>query len=111
MKEIRPWGFYRIIEENENYKIKYIYVAPGQRLSLQRHKYRAESWVIIHGRSFITIDDSTFIIRERESVSIEKGQLHRIEAPADDYIEFIEIQTGTYFGEDDIERIEDDYGR
>ena len=111
MKETRPWGFYRTIEETDEYKVKYIYVSPGKRLSLQKHEHRAETWAIIHGRPIVTVDDSTFTMRERESVSIEKGQLHRIEAPADDYVEFIEVQTGTYFGEDDIVRVEDDYGR
>jgi mannose-6-phosphate isomerase-like protein (cupin superfamily) len=111
MKETRPWGFYRTIEETEEYKVKYIYVEAGKRLSLQKHEFRSESWVIISGNPMVTVDDQTFSMRPRESISIGMGQLHRIEAPEDSPVEFVEVQTGKYFGEDDIVRVEDDFGR
>ena len=110
IKETRPWGFYRVIEESFDYKVKYICVSPNQKLSYQKHAQRAEHWFIVSGKALVTINGVEFDLIAGESVSIEIGSLHRIEA-VDDIVEFIEIQTGTYFGEDDIIRVEDDYGR
>jgi len=110
MKENRPWGFFRTIEESDIYKVKYIYVDPNQKLSYQSHTKRAEHWYIIAGMANVTIDDFTFPVGTGDTVDVEIGQKHRIEA-LDNALEFIEIQTGTYFGEDDVTRYEDDYGR
>jgi mannose-6-phosphate isomerase-like protein (cupin superfamily) len=108
--EQRPWGYYKVIEESENYKIKLIHVEPGQKLSYQRHKFRNEHWVILSGYSHITIDGIKRTYGPGSTITIPEGTLHRIEALSYP-VEFIEVQTGTYFGEDDIERLEDDYGR
>ena len=110
MKENRPWGFYRVIEDSDNYKIKYIYVDSNKRLSLQKHSQREEHWTIISGFSHITIENIKRTYGPGDSIFIPKGSLHRIEALGHP-VEFIEVQTGTYFGEDDIIRVEDDYGR
>jgi mannose-6-phosphate isomerase-like protein (cupin superfamily) len=110
MIEERPWGFYKVLEDTETYKVKYIKVMPGQRLSYQKHEHRAEHWTIISGYPSITVDGSNHVLFAGNSIDIPAGTLHRI-AATDVPVEFIEIQTGTYFGEDDIQRIEDDYGR
>lgn len=110
MKEVRPWGYYQILNNTDNHKTKYLYVEAENRLSYQKHKYRSEHWFIISGTPLITIDGYSKIFYPGESVDIQAGSLHRI-AAANSAVEFIEVQTGTYFGEDDIERIEDDYER
>ena len=107
----RPWGYYKILADNDRYKNKEIVVFPQKRLSLQRHQRRSEHWYIIDGRAEITIDDKTFVLAPGQSVDIPKGALHRIANPGSENVRFIEVQTGDYFGEDDIERIEDDFGR
>lgn len=106
----RPWGYYEILNEKENHKTKYIYVEPNQKLSYQRHKFRNEHWFIVSGNPIVIINDKQQILHAGSYLSIASGTLHRIQAQYDP-VEFIEVQTGTYFGEDDIERIEDDYGR
>lgn len=110
MKEGRPWGFYQILSEEDAYKTKLIHVDADKRLSYQKHKYRSEHWFILSGTPLITINGYSKRFYPGDSVDIEAGVLHRITA-AKDPVEFIEVQTGTYFGEDDIERIEDDFGR
>lgn len=110
MKEVRPWGFYRTLEESDNYKVKYIWVDPNQKLSYQRHKHRAEHWMIISGNPVVILNGLELNLKPGASLNIAKGSLHRIMA-GDEPVEFIEVQTGDYFGEDDIERLEDDYGR
>jgi len=110
MKDIRPWGYYIILGEGDNYKSKIIHVNAGHKLSYQKHKFRSEHWFIISGSPSVTINGEKRIMTEGQSIDIKAGDLHRIEA-LDTPVEFIEVQTGTYFGEDDIERIEDDYGR
>lgn len=110
MREDRPWGYYETLSESSNYKIKHIYVKPNQRLSYQNHSKRAEHWFILSGLAEITIDDYTFKSGTGDTIDIEIGQKHRI-AALNNPVEFIEIQTGTYFGEDDIIRYEDDYDR
>lgn len=110
MKESRPWGYYKILGESDISKTKYIHVLPNQKLSYQKHKFRSEHWFILSGNPLVTINDEVKILSPGSSIDIKCGDLHRIQAQ-DSAVEFIEVQTGTYFGEDDIVRIEDDYGR
>lgn len=109
-KETRPWGYYEILSESHNHKTKYIYVEAGQRLSYQRHEKRHEHWFIVSGSPYVTINGQKRLMSAGHSIDFKAGDLHRIESQASP-VEFIEVQTGTYFGEDDIERVEDDYGR
>ena len=108
---VRPWGRYFILDESDVHKVKRIEVLPGKRLSYQRHKFRAEHWLIVKGEGLFTLDGMLHRVSAGDSVDIEVGQLHRIENDSSDPLIFIEVQTGTYFGEDDIERVEDDFGR
>lgn len=110
-KSQRPWGRYEVLQESVNYKVKSIHVNPGQRLSYQRHQKRAEHWFIVSGVASVVLDGKTFTRNAGETVDIEIGQLHRIGNAGSDELVFIEVQSGTYFGEDDIERVEDDYLR
>ena len=107
----RPWGRYYVIEDNDNYKIKRIEVNPKSRLSYQYHMQRSESWTIIKGQGIVTIDGVEQKVSSGESIKINKEAKHRILNSGDTPLVFIEVQTGTYFGEDDIVRIEDDYNR
>ena len=107
----RPWGRYEILAEGDSYKVKTIWVNPGKRLSYQRHEKRAEHWFIVQGKARITLNGDNFEMGAGDSIDIEIGDLHRIENIGKEDVVFIEVQTGTYFGEDDIERIEDDFGR
>lgn len=107
----RPWGQYRVICEGEGFKVKIISVNPHQRLSLQSHTQRAEHWVVIRGEAMITCDEETFRLGWHESSHIPSGAVHRIENPASQQLEIIEVQTGTYVGEDDIVRYDDMYNR
>jgi mannose-6-phosphate isomerase len=107
----RPWGRYDILQESSVHKVKCIYVNPGARLSYQRHQKRAEHWFIVSGIATVVLDGQTFTKQPGETVDVEIGQLHRIGNAGEKELVFIEIQTGTYFGEDDIERIEDDFAR
>ena len=109
--EERPWGRFFIIDEQSTYKLKRIEVDPGKRLSYQYHKKRSEVWVIINGKGTITLNDKVKENSKGETILIPKGMKHRIENNTKDKVVFIEIQTGSYFGEDDIVRLEDDYGR
>jgi mannose-6-phosphate isomerase-like protein (cupin superfamily) len=109
--EQRPWGSFTILEEKENYKIKRIEVEPGQKLSYQSHKKRDELWMIVEGAAVITINDTETEKKYGGFVTIKKEQKHRIENRGMEKVVFIEIQTGDYFGEDDIVRYEDDYSR
>jgi mannose-6-phosphate isomerase len=108
---VRPWGRYFVLEESPIHKVKRIEVQPGKRLSYQRHKFRAEHWLIVQGEGVLTLDGDKKRIVVGDSVDIAIGQLHRIENTSTHELIFIEVQTGTYFGEDDIERVEDDFGR
>jgi glycosyltransferase involved in cell wall biosynthesis len=110
-EEPRPWGYYKILADDDTYKTKEIVVFPHKRLSLQRHRHRSEHWYVIGGRAEITLDDETIVLVTGQSVDIPKGALHRIANPGCENVRFIEVQTGDYFGEDDIERFEDDFGR
>ncbi len=108
--EERPWGTYEILAEEETFKVKKIVVNAGKRLSLQSHKHRKEHWTIVAGNPLVTNDHATYVAKPEDTIVIEKGSLHRIQAVDTDVV-FIEIQTGTYFGEDDIIRYDDDFGR
>ena len=107
----KPWGFYEILMETNLSKVKLISVFPNQKLSLQKHKYRAETWYVISGTAKVTKGNERFTMQAGDSVIIDKNQIHRLENIAEEPLEVIEIQTGSYFGEDDIVRLEDTYGR
>ena len=107
----RPWGFFEVLSDALNHKVKRIIVYPGKRLSLQRHRLRSEHWYVIAGEGIITIDGKELSLSAGQAIDINRGELHRIQNPGSENMTFIEIQTGEYFGEDDIERIEDDFGR
>jgi mannose-6-phosphate isomerase len=109
--DIRPWGSYFILEDEVDHKVKRIVVSPGKRLSYQRHARRAEHWFVIAGTGVVTLDDVDHEVHPGAAVDIPIGAAHRIANPGSDDLEFIEVQHGTYFGEDDIIRLEDDYGR
>jgi mannose-6-phosphate isomerase len=108
----RPWGNYTVLDDSApNYKVKQIVVTPGKRLSYQTHKFRSEHWFIISGHATVVLDGATIELDPGGSVDIHVGQAHRCENMGTDSVVFVEIQTGTYFGEDDIVRLEDDFGR
>jgi mannose-6-phosphate isomerase len=107
----RPWGYYRVLTDEPDHKVKRIVVFPQQRLSLQRHLHRMEHWYILQGRAVITLNNEEIPLKAGHAVDIKQGSWHRIMNTGDENLIFIEIQTGAYFGEDDIERSEDDYGR
>ncbi len=111
-EEQRPWGFYEVLSDDQgDHKIKRITVWPGGRLSLQKHSRRREHWIVITGRALVTVGEHFIECGPSESVDIPCGQPHRIENVGDEPLVFIEVQQGDYFGEDDILRLEDDYGR
>ena len=108
----RPWGNFTVIDDvADDHKVKRIVVNPGQRLSYQVHAKRAEHWYIVSGVATVVLDGETFERSPCESVDIAIGAAHRCENHAQEPVVFIEVQTGTYFGEDDIVRLEDDFGR
>ena len=107
----RPWGRYDVLSSSEIHQVKNVYVLPGKRLSYQRHQQRAEHWFIVSGDARITLDGDSFEMSAGDSIDIEIGVAHRIENIGTEELVFTEVQTGTYFGEDDIERLEDDFGR
>lgn len=109
--ETRPWGGYIILLDEENCKVKKLIINPKKRFSLQYHNKRTETWTIVKGDLKITVGEITKIYHYGETISVPMGTLHRIENIGDKEAEIIEVQTGTYFGEDDIVRIEDDFGR
>ncbi len=107
----RPWGYYEILSSKEDHKVKRIIVKPNKRLSLQKHKYRSEHWYIVKGNAVVTLNNNNIPLKIGNAIDIPKGAAHRISNHDNENLVFIEIQTGTYFGEDDIERLEDDFGR
>ena len=111
MREQRPWGFYEILLETDYTKVKQITVNPGQRLSYQYHSKRKEFWTIVNGSATVILNDEKILIVQGESINIPLGAKHRIMNETSELVVFIEVQTGTYFGEDDIIRIDDEYGR
>jgi mannose-1-phosphate guanylyltransferase len=110
-KVFRPWGYYDSVDSGEDYQVKRIFVNSGAKLSLQKHKHRAEHWVVIKGIALVTCGDKIFELVENQSTYIPQGCLHRLENHQDIPLEIIEIQTGSYLGEDDIIRLKDDYLR
>ena len=110
-KVARPWGWYDTIDTGERFKVKRIQVNPGASLSLQRHAKRAEHWVVVKGVAEVTCGDKVITLLENESTYIPLGETHRLSNPGAEPLEIIEVQSGAYLGEDDIERLEDSYGR
>jgi mannose-1-phosphate guanylyltransferase/mannose-6-phosphate isomerase len=111
IKVHRPWGSYQSVDNGDRHQVKRIIVKPGNRLSLQKHHHRAEHWIVVRGAARVTVNDDVKTVHENESVYIPMGAVHRLENPGKILLELIEVQTGSYLGEDDIIRIEDDYRR
>ena len=107
----RPWGKYNSIDNGERYQVKRITVKPGEKLSVQKHHFRAEHWIVVSGTAKVTNQDKVFLLAENESTYIPVGAVHALENPGASPLEIIEIQSGSYLGEDDIVRFEDRYGR
>lgn len=107
----RPWGSYYVLDEGEDFKVKRLEVLPKKRLSYQKHARRSEHWFVIRGIAKVTLNGVENLVKKGESVDIPVGTAHRVENPEDELLVFIETQTGDYFGEDDIVRLEDDFGR
>ena len=107
----RPWGSYQSLDIGERHQVKRIIVKAGGRLSLQKHHHRSEHWIVVRGTALVTVNDLQKMVHENESIYIPIGAVHRMENPGKIPLELIEVQTGSYLGEDDIIRIEDDYRR
>ena len=107
----RPWGWYDSIDEAERFKVKRIQVKPGASLSLQKHHHRAEHWIVVKGMAEVTCGDNLTLLGENQSIYIPLGEVHRLANPGNIPLEIIEVQTGSYLGEDDIVRFEDTNGR
>ena len=107
----RPWGTFTVLDEGENFKVKRIEVLPGKRLSYQKHAQRAEHWVVVQGTAKVTLDARNLIVTTGQAIDIAVGSAHRVENPGDELLVFIEVQRGDYLGEDDIVRLQDDFGR
>jgi mannose-1-phosphate guanylyltransferase/mannose-6-phosphate isomerase len=111
IKVHRPWGSYQSVDNGDRHQVKRIIVKPGGRLSLQKHHHRSEHWIVVRGAARVTVNEAVKTVHENESIYIPIGAVHRLENPGKIQLELIEVQTGSYFGEDDIIRIEDDYRR
>jgi mannose-1-phosphate guanylyltransferase/mannose-6-phosphate isomerase len=111
LKVHRPWGSYQSVDNGERHQVKRIVVKPGGRLSLQKHHHRSEHWIVVRGAAQVTVNELVKTVHENESIYIPIGSVHRLENPGKIQLELIEVQTGSYLGEDDIIRIEDDYKR
>jgi mannose-1-phosphate guanylyltransferase / mannose-6-phosphate isomerase len=111
LKVHRPWGSYQALDQGERFQVKRIVVKQGGRLSLQLHHHRAEHWVVVRGTARVTIGDQVTLLHENESIYVPSGARHRLENPGKMDLELIEVQTGSYLGEDDIVRLDDDYHR
>jgi len=107
----RPWGWYDSVDEGERFKVKRIMVKPGEKLSLQKHRHRAEHWIVVQGTAEVECDDRTMMLSENESTYIPLGSVHRLSNPGKIPLEIVEVQSGSYLGEDDIVRLQDNYGR
>ena len=107
----RPWGSFTVLDETDVYKVKRIEVLSGRRLSYQKHAFRSENWTVVQGRARVTLNGQQSDLSVGDSIDIPATAAHRVENLGDDSLIFIEVQRGTYFGEDDIERLEDDFGR
>lgn len=110
--ETRPWGSFTILDEGDNYKVKRIEVLPEKRLSYQRHSQRAEHWYVVRGTAKVTLNGVEILVPAGSAIDIAREDAHRVENPdPTELLVFIETQTGDYFGEDDIVRLDDDFGR
>lgn len=109
--ERRPWGTFTVLDEGKGFKVKRIEVLPGKRLSYQKHSRRAEHWVVVQGTAKVTLDDCDIIVGTGQAIDIAVGASHRVENPGQEKLVFIEVQRGSYLGEDDIVRLQDDFGR
>ncbi len=107
----RPWGTFTVIDEGEGFKVKRIEVFSGKRLSYQKHSRRAEHWVVVQGTAKVTLDDREIVVQAGQAIDIAIGAAHRVENPGEQTLLFIEVQRGNYLGEDDIVRLQDDFGR
>lgn len=107
----RPWGYFDVLEDRNSHKVKRIVVYSNQRLSYQSHTKRHETWVFTRGEGIVTLDGHDLPVMKGSVIKIPVGVKHRIKNTSEGHLEFIEVQTGEYFGEDDIVRYEDDYGR
>lgn len=107
----RPWGNYQVLDDAASHKVKRLTVEPGHRLSYQRHQRRAEHWYIVAGGATVVLDGVDHLLGPGDAIDIPRGSAHRIGNPTEETLVFIEVQVGEYFGEDDIERLDDDYGR
>lgn len=109
--DVRPWGRYTVLDDDGTHKVKRIEVLPGMRLSYQRHDRRSEHWFVVRGIAEVILDGVPRSLAAGDSLDIPVGSAHRIGNPGDTALVFVEVQHGEYFGEDDIVRLEDDYGR
>ncbi len=109
--DARPWGTFTVLADAPDHKVKSITVEPGKRLSYQRHEHRSEHWFVVSGRGIVVLDDVTTAIGPASVIDVPVGAAHRIGNTGEEDLVFIEVQHGEYFGEDDIIRLEDDYGR
>ena len=107
----RPWGHYNSVDQGARFQVKQIVVSPGKKLSLQKHLHRSEHWVVVSGTAEVTVDEKVSLLQENESIYVPLGAVHRLRNPGKIPLELIEVQTGSYLGEDDIIRFEDDFGR
>jgi mannose-1-phosphate guanylyltransferase/mannose-6-phosphate isomerase len=107
----RPWGYYQSVDDGERYQVKRIVVKPEGRLSLQKHFHRAEHWVVVKGTALVSVDGKDRSVHENESIFLPIGCVHRLANPGKIDLELIEVQTGSYLGEDDIVRLDDVYHR
>lgn len=107
----RPWGSYTVIDEGSDYKVKRIEVLGQKRLSYQRHKFRGEHWYVVAGTGIVTLDGVDHEVKVGEAIDIPQGAAHRMANHGETLLVFVEVQRGSYLGEDDIERLQDDFGR
>jgi mannose-6-phosphate isomerase len=107
----RPWGSYTVLEDAADHKVKRLEVLPGKRLSYQRHERRAEHWFVVQGNGVVTLDGKDIAVATNTAIDIPLGAAHRMSNVGEELLVFIEVQHGDYFGEDDIVRLEDDFGR
>ena len=111
MKEERPWGWYEVIDQGDRFKVKNIEVKPGQRLSLQKHHHRTEHWIVVSGTAEVQLNETRQLLGENQSTYIPLGCMHRLSNPGKIPLKIIEVQSGAYLEENDIERFDDDFGR
>ena len=110
-RDERPWGRYEVLLDEPDHKVKQLVVKPGKRLSYQMHSRRSEHWFVVRGTGVVTLDDAAIEVKAGSAVDVAQGASHRIENIGLEDLVFIEVQHGDYFGEDDIVRLEDDFGR